>query len=237
MQSHPATHTGSGGAAVHFAIGKDTDIATDCSRADRSLHKYGAVEEGEVMFKWMADIPGTGLDQLFDHPSVMDVLLVIFRCQWQAIFFDLHICIEGAPIGQVEDDGSQTRYLQHLIPSQHKRRHPFKSNRKDFPVPNTGIAYQPATGCIDHHPGFRFLNFHPVQFYRKPGDGDGGMSAHGRITLVVHEDDSEIGAGIVGWNDQTAVHIGMPARFPHQRFAQVVKMLHLLPPAFQNRIS
>src|SRR6185312_15131968 len=51
---------------------------------------------------------------------------------------------------------------------------------------------------------------------------DGAVSTRGGEAVLVPEQDSEVGTGIVGRGDEPAIHIRMPAGFEAQELAQLV---------------
>jgi hypothetical protein len=51
------------------------------------------------------------------------------------------------------------------------------------------------------------------------------MTAHGAVTLIVQKQNSEISIVANGRRDNTAIHIGMPAGFPHEHGAVGIKVL------------
>ena len=62
------------------------------------------------------------------------------------------------------------------------------------------------------------------------------MAAHGAEALIVHKKNTEVAIGRYRLCDDTAIHIGMPARFPHQSRAQMVEVLPGVAPLGQDGV-
>ena len=82
------------------------------------------------------------------------------------------------------------------------------------------------------------LSFAPLDdsSLESPGDErDGPVAAGGREARVVEEDDAEVGAVVVGLDDEAAVHVSVPARFVHEQAPYVVEPVERVAALVEDR--
>jgi hypothetical protein len=101
-----------------------------------------------------------------------------------------------------------------------------------------------ALTCVGRHQSRRRVDPHrrlgldrrdEARLERDRGQADEAVAAHRAVALVVHEDHAEVGAGRHRRRQQAPVHVGVPARLPHQRLAHVVQPLAREPPPREDR--
>jgi hypothetical protein len=66
---------------------------------------------------------------------------------------------------------------------------------------------------------------------------DRGVATHRRVAFVVHEQHGEICVGMVGFDQQCAVHAVMAARLQHQAAPQVVEAFLRFASLVQQRLA
>src|SRR6185369_3576351 len=71
-----------------------------------------------------------------------------------------------------------------------------------------------------------------MSFDHKLSEGDDRMAAHRAVTLVVQKEDVEI--GISRWSNDSAIHICMTTRLPHQTSAQIVVVFTKITSLFEH---
>ena len=57
----------------------------------------------------------------------------------------------------------------------------------------------------------------------EPGQRDHGVTAHGRVALILQEQHAQISVGQIGLDQQGPVHVGMTTRLGHQQAAKMVE--------------
>ncbi len=135
--------------------------------------------------------------------------------------------VEGAAIGDIDRDRPPGRRRRHAIERIDEGRHALEAH----PTVRLDIRHdQTARALQAHH-----RSLHSSALDRPAGERDGGVAAHGRVTLVVHEQHGEIGLGMVRLDQQRAIHAVMPARLEHQPAAQMIEAPLRLPPLVEQR--
>src|SRR6185295_3635651 len=70
----------------------------------------------------------------------------------------------------------------------------------------------------------------------RPGDeGDRPVPARGRVAGVVEEHHAEVRLGVLGLDDEAAVHVSVPARLVYEQPAYVIEPVVRVAPLVEDR--
>ena len=138
--------------------------------------------------------------------------------------------IEGATICDINRDRPPGRGRGDPVQRIGKCRHAFEAHR----TVGRHAGNHQAARALQAHDRFGRAARHAAALDRPARQRDGRVAAHGAVALVVHEQHSEIGLGMVGLDQQGAVHAVMSARLQHQPAPQMIKALFRLAPLVEQ---
>jgi hypothetical protein len=136
--------------------------------------------------------------------------------------------IEGAAVSDVDRDRPPDRRWRQAIERVDEGRHALEAH----PAISRNVRHHQAARALQAHR----RTLHAAAFDRPTCQRDGGVAAHGRVALVVHEQHGEIGVGMIGLDQQRAIHAVVAARLEHQAAPQVIEALLRLAPLVEQRL-
>ncbi len=149
-----------------------------------------------------------------------------------------HDGVEGAAIGDVDRHRPPGAGRRDALERIGEGRHAVEAHHA---VAGDAAPHQPA-GTLQAHDRLRSTRLrlarcHAAAVDRPAGQRDRGVAAHRAVALVVHEQHGEVGLGMVGLDQQRAIHAVVAARLQHQPAPQMVEARLRLAPLVEERAA
>src|SRR5436853_7103101 len=104
-------------------------------------------------------------------------------------------------------------------------------------VAHSGMCGNESLWCIDSDRCFWFVSRQRARCQRDSRDSENAVTTHRAVAFVVNEQNTQVGI----WRDRrcqdTAVHISVAARLPHQRGTEVIEFLDRVSPAREHCVA